>query len=59
MNQWPSWYWFRFDGLRVTVHLRRDRTFAWTRLCGLQCGPWFIGAIKGSEVPAPPQESEA
>lgn len=41
-------YNFTFDALPVTVHLRRDRRFAWTRILGVQLGPWFIGCIRGS-----------
>jgi hypothetical protein len=43
-------YWFRFNALNVTIHLQRDRRFVWTRICGLQVGPWFFGCIKGSAV---------
>jgi len=42
------WYWFRFLALPVTLHLQHDHRFVWTRLYGLQLGPWFFGAIKGS-----------
>lgn len=51
-------YWHRFlNGLPVTVHLlTRDRTFLWTRIYGVQLGPWFIGCIKWSEQA---QKSEA
>jgi hypothetical protein len=43
-------YWHRFQSLPVTLHLTRDRRFSWTRIYGVQVGPWFIGAIRGTEV---------
>ena len=54
-----SLYWFRFarDGglpVRFPAFRRDARRFRWTGLYGVQIGPWFIGAIKGSvEAPAP------
>jgi hypothetical protein len=47
------WYWFRFARrpLPITVHLdKRDRQYHWRGIYGLQVGPWFVGAIKGSEI---------
>lgn len=43
-------YWFKFLGLPVTVHLRKDHKFLWTRIYGAQIGPWFIGVIRGQEA---------
>lgn len=46
-------YWFHFardGGLPVSFPAlaRRARRFRWQGLYGVQIGPWFIGAIKGS-----------
>jgi hypothetical protein len=42
-------YWFRFRQrlLPVTVHLENEHRFLWSRIYGVQFGPWFFGAIKG------------
>lgn len=49
-----AWHGYRVrlqTGVLVTVRLlTRDRRFRWTRIYGVQCGPWFIGAIRGTEV---------
>ncbi len=43
-----KWYWLRFSGgLRITVHLEPEHHFRWTRILGVQLGPWFFGAIRG------------
>lgn len=44
------WYRFVFDALPVTFHLRKDFHFHWQRIVGVQVGPWFVGAIRGSYV---------
>ncbi len=52
------WYWLTFRALPVTVHLDPDRLFRWQRICGVQIGRWFFGAIRGTaaalDPPAPP-----
>lgn len=40
-------HWFRRRPLAVSV---LSRVFHWRVICGLQVGPWFVGAIKGSEA---------
>lgn len=37
-------------GVPITVHLRTVHKFLWTRIYGVQIGPWFIGAIRGTET---------
>jgi hypothetical protein len=44
------WYWFHFKALPVTVHLQKDRLLHWQWICGLQAGPWFVGAIRGIQA---------
>lgn len=44
------WYWLRLEGLPVTVHAIRVHHFRWTQIRGVQIGPWFIGAIRGTET---------
>lgn len=54
-----KWYWHRFQvqALHLTLHLSHDWDLRWTRIHGVQVGPWFLGAIKGSAV-APLPEKE-
>jgi hypothetical protein len=47
-------YRHRYRALPVTLHLQRDHRFHWTWILGLQIGPWFFGAIKGSAVDQSP-----
>jgi hypothetical protein len=47
-----KWYRLQFDALPVTVHLTQDHRFVWTRICGVQLGSWFFGAIRGTPSPA-------
>lgn len=42
-----KWLNMGFTALPVTFHLRKDRTFLWQRITGIQIGDWFIGVIKG------------
>lgn len=44
-------YWHAYRALPVTLHLARDHRFHWTGIYGVQLGPWFIGAIRGSAAP--------
>lgn len=42
------WYWFEFRSpLRVVVDLEETHHYDWSRIHGIQIGPWFFGAIKG------------
>lgn len=43
------WYWFRFNGLRLTIHLLNDHELVWTRIRGVQIGNWFFGAVRGQD----------
>lgn len=47
-----KWYWFQFDNLRLTLHLRRDFSLRWSGIYGLQVGSWFFGVIRGDQVAA-------
>jgi hypothetical protein len=52
-------YRHRYTALPVTLHLERDHRFIWTWILGVQIGPWFFGAIKGSEVPESETKGES
>lgn len=47
--KWPEIYRFQFAGLPVTIHINPSKRFKWTHIYGIGIGPWFIGAIRGSE----------
>lgn len=44
---------FKKNPVAVVVYLKEAHAFLWTRIYGIQIGPWFVGAIRGSrDVPA-------
>lgn len=44
-------YAFKHTRFQVTFHLERDYRYRWMRIFGLGIGSWFVGAIKGTELP--------
>lgn len=50
LSRRPRWYWHRRVTVPVTFHLHTVVQFRWTHICGVQVGPWFIGAVRGEEA---------